>query len=67
MNQESSDKSSDKILAEIRKNNNISAKKLGEILGLTPRAVEKQIAYLKSIDSIKRVGSRKLGHWEVLN
>ena len=61
-----SEKSSDKILAEIVKNRDISAKELATILGLTPRAVEKQISQLKVSGRIKRVGGRKIGHWEIV-
>jgi ATP-dependent DNA helicase RecG len=64
--EKSSEKSSDKILAEIRKNDKVSAKELAEILQLSSRAIEKQIASLKSTGILKRVGGRKLGHWEIV-
>ncbi|MBU4262036.1 MAG: hypothetical protein KKC76_09205 [Proteobacteria bacterium] len=35
-------------------------------LGLSPRAVEKQIAKLREEGRIRRVGPAKGGHWEVL-
>lgn len=65
--EKSSDKSSDKILEMMKENPKISAKAMAEILQLTPRAVEKQIADLKTQGFVKRVGERKGGHWEVLN
>ncbi len=63
----SSDKSSDKILEMMKENPKISAKAMAEILQLTPRAVEKQIADLKTQGFVKRVGERKGGHWEIMN
>ena len=60
------EKSSEKILALIKGDPNISARKIAEQLDLTPRAVEKQIAQLKAGQRLERVGPAKGGHWEVL-
>jgi len=64
-----SDKSSvltsDKVLAEIKKNPKITANQLAEILGITQRAVEKQIASIKQAGKIVRVGSKRGGYWDV--
>lgn len=38
---------------------------LADTLGLSPRAVEKQIAKLRQAGRLRRVGSKKAGHWEV--
>ena len=54
-------------MAEIRKNGNISAKQLAGILGVSPRAIEKQIANLRSSGVLKRVGGRKMGQWEIID
>lgn len=64
-----SDKSSvltsDKILEEIKKNPKITANQLSSMLGITQRAVEKQLASLKEHGKIERVGSKRAGHWEI--
>ena len=44
----------------------ISAREIAEALGLTSRAVEKQIAALKAAGRLRRVGPAKGGHWEVV-
>lgn len=66
-----SDKSSvltsDKILDAIKKNPKITANQLASVLGITQRAVEKQLASLKELGKIERVGSKRAGHWEVKN
>jgi len=38
---------------------------LASVLGITQRAVEKQLASLKKQGKIERVGSKRAGHWEV--
>jgi ATP-dependent DNA helicase RecG len=63
----SSVKSSVKILRAIRDDKFITTTKLAEIIGISKRAVEKQIAKLKSEGKLKRVGSARGGHWEVIN
>ena len=60
-------KSSVKILKIIETDRDVSASKLAEILGISRRAVEKQIAKLKSEDKLKRIGSAKGGYWEIVS
>ena len=60
-------KSSEIILELLKKNPKLSAKKLSEKIGITSRAVEKQLATLVEKGLLKRVGSPKGGHWEILN
>ncbi|MEK6845734.1 MAG: ATP-binding protein [Nanoarchaeota archaeon] len=62
---EGSEKSSEKILALIKENKSISAREMAQIIGISPRAVEKQLALLKGKRIIKRVGGAKGGHWEL--
>lgn len=50
----------------VRKNKKISAREIAEIIGISPRAVEKNIALLKKEGILKRVGSAKGGHWEII-
>jgi len=61
-----SEKSSEKILSAIESDRNMSASKLAVILGISRRAIEKQIAKLKSEGKLKRVGSAKGGYWEIM-
>lgn len=64
--EKSSEKSSEKILARIAARPSASAREVAMALGLTPRAVEKQIAALKASGRLRRIGSAKAGRWEVL-
>ena len=59
------EKSSEKILTMIKAEPHISARNMAEKPGLTPGAVEKQIAPLKAGKHLKRFGPAKGGHWEV--
>jgi ATP-dependent DNA helicase RecG len=61
----SSVKSSVKILEAIREDNSVTAVELSQHLGLTLRAVEKQLAKLKQDGVLRRVGPDKGGYWEV--
>lgn len=49
----------------MKENPKFSAKKLSELLEISSRAVEKQIASLETKGLLKRAGSPKGGHWEV--
>jgi len=63
---EGSEKSSEKIIALVRKNPKLSAREIAGKIGISPRAVEKQIAALKEAGRLRRVGPAKGGHWEVI-
>jgi ATP-dependent DNA helicase RecG len=60
-------KSSVKILKLIRGNTNITIPEIARKIGLSTRAVEKQIAKLKEQEKIKRIGPDKGGYWEVVD
>ncbi len=60
-------KTSEIILELLKANQKLSAKKLSEKIGITSRAVEKQLAILVEKGLLKRVGSPKGGYWEILN
>ena len=64
--EKSSEISSEKILRAISKDRHISAARLAEILKVTPRAVEKNIANLKVQGKLTRVGSAKSGYWKIV-
>ena len=59
-------KSREKILQLLKEHPNYSARKLAEVIGITPKAVEKQIAKLKAEGLIRRDGPDKGGSWAVL-
>ncbi|OIO21094.1 hypothetical protein AUJ17_03820 [Candidatus Micrarchaeota archaeon CG1_02_47_40] len=59
-----SEKSSEKILAIIRQNSGASAEEIAKNLGISSRAVEKNIAKLKEKGLLRRVGPDKGGRWE---
>lgn len=61
-----SEKSSEKILALLKDTPKLAAREIAETLGITRRAVEKQIARLRKEGRIRRIGSAKGGHWEVV-
>ena len=63
---EGSEKSSEKILSLIRENPKISAKEISEIIGISSRDVEKNIAKLKEKGFLKRVGPAKGGYWKII-
>jgi Fic family protein len=57
----------DKILEYLKQNPKFTIKELAQILDLTTRAIEKQMAKLKKENKILRVGSARKGHWEVVD
>jgi len=52
------------IMQMMRENKNITAKKLSNEIGISARKIEENIAKLKKLDLIKRVGGTR-GYWEV--
>jgi predicted HTH transcriptional regulator len=54
-----------KILYYLQQNPKSTISELAELLNLTTRAVEKQIADLKKQQKLHRVGSSRKGYWEV--
>lgn len=62
-----SEKSSEKILKLVSNNNQMTIAELAQAVGISTRAVEKQISKLKSSKQLERVGGDKGGYWKVLN
>ena len=62
----SSVKTEEQILGYLSEKTELTIPDLAEALGLSTRAVEKQIAKLRKSGRLRRVGSRKAGRWEVL-
>ena len=61
-----SPKSSEKILFLLRAEPELAARELAQRIGISPRAVEKQIAKLRQEGRLRRIGPAKGGHWEIL-
>jgi len=61
----SSGKTGDRILSLIAAKPEITIPELSGHLGVTTRAIEKQIAKLQLCNRLRRVGPDKGGHWEV--
>lgn len=66
ISEKTSEKTSEKIMGIIRTNKTVSARQLAEILGLTQRAIEHQIALLRQKGFLKRIGPAKGGYWEII-
>lgn len=60
------EKSSVEIIRMVSENPKITAVQMAEKLGVTTRAVEKQLANLRKKGIITRIGPNKGGHWEVI-
>lgn len=54
------------IIAMVKENSKITAKEIADKLGVTSRTIDRTIKQLKDSGKIKRVGSNKTGHWEVI-
>jgi predicted HTH transcriptional regulator len=59
-------KTEDRILDLIRQDDTVTTEQLGKLLGISKRAVLKQIDKLKIQGRLRRIGPAKGGHWEVL-
>ena len=64
--QEGKEKSKEKILGYLSENPDATTSDLIEITGLSTSGVEKNIRELKAVGRLRRVGSDKGGHWEVV-
>ena len=62
---QTSDKTSDKIIAQIRRDSHITISQLAVIIGVTGRSIERNIHKLQQHGQLKRIGGRKGGHWQV--
>ena len=62
---ESLKESASRILLLIKNNPNITASEIALELNILSRAAQKQIANLKSLGIIERIGSDKSGYWTI--
>ena len=63
--EKSSGKSSGKILELLTATPDMTIPQLAKELGLSPRAVEKQVAKLQQDNQLQRIGPARGGHWQV--
>ena len=63
---EKKQKSRERIIQILKEHPDYSARKLAEIIGVTPKAIEKHLARLKADGIIQRDGPDKGGSWRVL-
>ena len=63
---EKKQKSREKIVQILKEHPEYSDRKLAEIVGITPKAIEKHLAKLKADGIIRRDGPDKGGCWRVL-
>ena len=66
MSREKNIKSREKIIALLKQDPSFTTRKLAEAIGITPKAIEKQLAKLKAEGLIERDGPDKGGKWKVL-
>ena len=59
-------KSSVKILQFLRGNAQLSIPELSSLIGISTRAIEKNIKTLQSKGQLQRIGGAKGGYWQVL-
>lgn len=55
-----------KIIQIIERNNHVKSNELADKLGISRRAVQKNLLKLKEKGILKRVGPDKGGHWEIV-
>ena len=66
-NEKRGEKTRDIIIRQIRQNPNVSMSELASAVGISAKAVEKQIARMKKDGLLVRVGPDKGGYWEIIS
>ena len=61
-----SEKMSEKILLAIRDNRQVTIAEMAEKIGVTTRTIERYLKMLQECGALRRVGSAKGGHWELI-
>ncbi len=59
-------KVSGKILILLRANPKATAEKMASVLGVTDKTIKRHLKALREQGRIRRVGSDKTGHWEII-
>ncbi len=57
----------DDILKLIKKENNTTVSQIANMLGMADKTIQRDITNLKKDGKIKRVGSARKGHWEIVD
>jgi ATP-dependent DNA helicase RecG len=57
----------EQILNLIRENNAITAEEMAALFSVTERTIDRDLSSLKKQNKIKRIGSKKSGHWEIIS
>ena len=60
-------KSSVKIITLLKEDKNKTAKELSKIIGISLRAVEKQLSKLQKQGKLNRIGPANGGYWQVID
>lgn len=55
-----------KILELIKQNPKITLEEIANVLGISKRAVEKQVKKLREANIIERIGSDRSGWWKII-
>jgi predicted HTH transcriptional regulator len=63
--EETSGKTSGKILAALSEDRNLTIPDLASLIGVTERSIERNIRKLQEQGRLRRIGPAKGGHWEV--
>ena len=64
--QKTTQKTTQKIISEIRKNSTVTRLQLAERCGISPDGIKWQLRKLQQQGVIRRVGSDRGGHWEIV-
>ena len=59
-------KTAQKIISEIRRNSTVTRLQLAERCGISPDGIKWQLRKLQQQGVIRRVGSDRGGHWEIV-
>ncbi|MCG8570542.1 MAG: HTH domain-containing protein [Spirochaetes bacterium] len=62
-----SEKTSEKIIALMSENKNITISEMSEKIGVSQRSIERNIEKLQKEGRIERIGPAKGGYWQVLS
>lgn len=54
------------IIYAIKKNNNITTQELSNMIGISQRKIKENIAKLKALNIIERIGPAKGGYWKIV-
>jgi ATP-dependent DNA helicase RecG len=59
-------KRADQILNLIKENNTITTEEMAVVFNVTERTIDRDLSSLKKQNKLKRIGSKKSGHWELM-